>query len=259
MSQAEKGNWDDFEKEKPGNNNNDGNTERRKIEYMKFDKPGDYTIRLVGNHVKFLRHWDPFERKDRVITDASYKGKDPAWNAGFYPRKTYAIHIIDRADGVLKILEKGTQIFKEFAHFKSVNDINPAGKEGPNFVITVEIPGGNKRSTRYSVMAKQGAAPFTEEEIAMVKANIYPLADIYKSTDLEKIKELWAAIPEDRKIPPKREYDDQKSESSSASAPAPKSQDEPPAENIEDAPADEEDLFADEPVAEGAGNSAEIF
>lgn len=261
MSGAEKGSWDDFNKDEQEKKS--GGEDRRRAEYMKFDKAGDYTIRLVGHHVQFLRHWDPFERKDRVITDKTYKGKDPAWNAGFYPRKTFAIHVIDRADGQLKILEKGNQIFKEFAQYAKVNNINPSQKDGPDFVITVTIPNPNdKRTTRYSVMAKRDAAPFTAEEIAMVKANVYPLADIYKSTTLEKIQELWNAVPEDKKIPPKRDWEDKKSDApapAAAPAPAPVTQDEAPVEKIADAPADEEDLFADEPVAEGAGDSTEMF
>lgn len=193
---ADVGSWDtDFPADKE-KTNNDYNEKR--LPFMKFEKPGDYTIRLVGNHVKFHRHWAPF--KNRVISHIDYKDEDPAWQAGFYPRETFAIHIIDRQDGELKILEKGRSLFKQFARYKIVNDVNPAGKEGPDWVITVEWPNGNKRQAKYSATAKAKPSPFTEEEIEMIKENKVPLKDIYQTTPLEKIQELWDEIPEEAKV-----------------------------------------------------------
>jgi hypothetical protein len=195
--QADVGSWDtDFPKD--DEKRNEGSSNKR-TPFMKTPA-GDYTIRLVGNHVKFYRHWQPFT--ERVITHPDYKNEDPAWQAGFYPRETFAIHVIDRSDGQLKILEKGRSLFKQFARYKIVNEVNPAGKDGPDWVITVE---GSGLNTKYSATPKAKPAPFTEEEIAMIKENKAPLKDIYATTPLEKIQELWDALPDEAKIPPKRD------------------------------------------------------
>ena len=231
--QAEQGNWDDLSEDKKSNS-------KGRTGFMKFDKPGDYTVRLVGNHVKFHRHWSPFT--ERVITHYEYKENDPAWQAGFYPRTTFAIHVIDRADGELKILEKGSSLFKQFARYKVVNEINPAGKDGPDWVISVEHPGGNKRQAKYTATFKAKPAPFTEEEIAMIKEKKAPLKDIYATTPLEHIKELWDALPEEAKIAPERNNDN------GTSAPAPASTQKPIEEAMPEAPAEkgDDDLFGED-------------
>lgn len=212
----------------------------KRLPFMKFDKPRDYMIRLVGNHVKFYRHWQPFT--ERVITHPEYKNEDPAWQNGFIPRETFAIHIIDREDGKLKIMEKGRSLFKQFARYKIVNEINPAGQEGPDWVITVEWPNGNKRQAKYTATAKQKAAPWTKEEVDMIKANKAPLKEIYATTPLDKIKELWENVPEESKVPSK--------ESNEQKAPKKEKQATPPVidDDLPDAPSsdDTDDLFDDD-------------
>jgi hypothetical protein len=205
---AESGSWDDVAKTSGDNNNNND----KKTEWMTFPNEGKYQIRLVGKFVEFYRHWEPFGRGTRLITHPDYKTQDPAWKAGFYPRKTYAIHVIDRADGKLKVLEKGKGIFEHFATWKADNDINPAGKEGHDFIITVEWPNGNKRQARYSVNAKAKPSPLTPEELKMANDNKSPLAEIYKTTPLEKIIEEWEKLPDDVKVKEKKTEDKPKEE-----------------------------------------------
>ncbi|MFA7219429.1 MAG: hypothetical protein WC119_02915 [Synergistaceae bacterium] len=242
--QADVGSWDtDFPPEEEKNKGNSNRNNRDRIPFMTFDKPGDYTIRLVGNHVRFWRHWQPFTQ--RVISHINYKDEDPAWQAGFYPRETFAIHIIDRADGKLKILEKGRSLFKQFARYKIVNGENPAGKEGPDWVITVEWPNGNKRQAKYSATATSKTSVFTDEEIEMIKAGKAPLKDIYATTPLDKIKELWEALPDEARVPPKR--DEKGAEKAEVKDEASKKV-EKVKESMPDSPADagEDDLFGDD-------------
>lgn len=235
VKEAEVGSWDtDF----PADDNSQNN-DRKKIEWMGFPKPGSYTVRLVGKYVKFLRHWKPFT--DRVITHPDYKDEDPAWQAGFYPRRTFAVHVIDRTDGKLKILEKGSSIFKYFSRFKTINDIDPGGKEAPNFTITVEWPGGNKSAAKYTVMASQKAAPLTEEEREMVKENKAALTKIYATTPLQKIKDLWEAIPDKNKVAPKKTNEGNEGNTEKESDAHSK----PLEETLPPATGDDDDLFGD--------------
>ena len=171
---------------------------------MKMDKPGNYQVRLVGSYVKFYKHWKPIS----AITHPDIKKQDPVWVAGFYPNKRYAINVIDRADGKLKVLEKGSTVFKNFHNYRIANpDIDPAGPNGPDFVITVDIPGGQKLNTTYGVGAKGKPSPFTAEEKAMIKENFWPINEVYKSTPLDKIQSMWDALDPSEQIPPKRDSD----------------------------------------------------
>lgn len=244
---AQKGDWDnDFPSDEEKNKKNG----RNKVEWMKFPKPGTYRVRLVGPFVKFLRHNKPFDG-ERVITHLSYKDKDPAWKAGFYPRETYAIHMFDRNDGnKLKILEKGNSIFRAFSTYKKVNDINPAGKEAPDFSIEVSWPDGNKFQAKYTVTPLAKIQALNDEEIAAWQSGRAPLNEIYKSTTLEKIQELWGNLPDEKKVP-------QKKEDAKTSAPAPQKAKAKPEPEIEEAmpeaPAEQDDLFG------ATGNGDETF
>lgn len=192
----------DWDKDYPEQNG--GRSEMKPATWMKFDKPGEYVIRLVGKYVTYYRHWKPFA--GRVLTHPEYKSEDPAWKAGFYPRKGHAIHVIDRSDGELKILDKSNAFFRNFHDYKKVNDIDPASRtEAPDFVVKVEWPNNNKRQAKYTVIAKQKAAPLSSEEINMVKENQFDLKTIYKSTPLEKIQEMWDQLSPEARIPKKEE------------------------------------------------------
>jgi len=242
---AESGNWDeDFKTPEQKNENN--NEDQKKVPWMLFDKPGEYRVRLCGNFVRFYRWWSPFTT--RLISHLSYKDQDIAWNSGFYPRKTFAIHIIDRNDtseeyptGKLKILEKGSSIFEAFANYKRINKINPAGKSGPDFVIEVEWPGGNKRQANYKVTPVMRISEWTEQEVEMIRTEHADLKKIYAPTPLEKINEAWEALPDDAKIPPKQDEGKGKSvPSEKAQAPRPSA---PPVETV--SVTDDDDLFGD--------------
>lgn len=218
----------DFADKKEGNPNAKKNKkfENTKMEWMSFKEKGDYKVRLVGKAIHCLKYsFVPFG-KSRVITHPSYFKEDPAYLAGFYPSDTFAIHVIDRADGKLKILEKGKPLFKAFNDYIRITGTNPAGKEGPDFVITVDWPKDNKLKTKYTAMALPKLAPLTAEEIAVIRATFtesdkerakadglekdllfHRLQHLYKTTDIKKIKELWDALPESAKVPKDRDED----------------------------------------------------
>ena len=227
--EAEKGDWiDDFAPRQAsgGDNNN-------RVEWMKFPEPGEYRVRLIGNPVKYLKHNDPpFPFPQRIITHGTYKAEDPAWQAGFYPSVHFAIFVLDRADGKVKVLDRSKKFFKPISNYKKNNDIDPGGREAPDFVITVEWPAdeknpkGNKRRANYTVGALAKQNTFTEEELVLVKekcakveingeegeekVKVSPLQIIYKSAPLDKIIEAWDALPDESKV--KKEYEADKAD-----------------------------------------------
>jgi hypothetical protein len=274
---AAKGNWDEDYKEDNSENKepSGGNKEFRKARYMNMSKPGKYVVRLVGDHVNFRKHFKPYNAK---VQDGE-KDIDPAWQAGWFPAAKSAVNVINKTEvwdfdkkcatgvGTLEILEKGPSVFKHFANYKSVNDVIPSGKNGPDFIIEVKIPKDEngeyiRLKTEYLVGAIAKPAPFTEEEKAMVKADggLFPLQDIYRSTPAEKMQEMWDALTDEQKKAPKREWDDdKKSDAPKAEAKAPEKME----EKMEDSPADAgDDLFdgGDAEPDDGAkDDSTELF
>lgn len=245
--QASKGDWDELAK---SSDKKQSSGDSNKLRYMKFDAPGNYRVRLIGDHVEFHKYFTPIN----AISHPDIKSKDPAWQAGFYPRKRCAIHVIDRSDGQLKILERGWGLFKKFANYKAVKGINPAGKDGPDFIITVKMPkdkNGNyiKRSTEYEIMPDE-KAPLTADEMKMIKeTGLYNLSQIYKTTPLEKIQEMWDNLPADKKIPPKKNEDGDDAppvSNTEGKVVTPQQKKPDVAEKMPDSPADNgEDLFGD--------------
>ena len=255
---AAKGNWDEDYKENESNSDESSqgdNSDFRKARYMSMSKPGKYVVRLVGDHVNFRKHFKPYMAK---VQDDE-KDIDPAWQAGWWPGKKSAVNVINKTDvwdfeknvatgtGSLEILEKGPSVFKHFANYKSVFDVIPSGKQGPDFMITVTVPKGkdgkpNVLKTEYAVQSMK-EAPFTEDEIKMIKddGGLFKLEDIYRSTPADKMKEMWDALTEEQKKAPKREWDDdKKSDEPKAEAAAPEKME----EKMEDSPADSgDDLF----------------
>jgi len=254
------GNWDkDFpdDDDKPQG----GGGDFVKAEYVDMSSPGTYKVRLAGPHIVCRRHWSPI----RATVKDDGKATDPAWQAGFVPGRRFAINVINKTNlgegetGPIQVMEKGATVFKAFAAYKAATGIDPAGKDGPDFIITVKIPKGkdgqpNKMKTEYSVVPV-APTPFTAEEVAMLNKKeggqgLWPLKELYKPTSAEELQELWDAVPEDKRIAPKKPWDDDSKDTAStpsasttapAEAPAP-STPEAVAESGDDS-SDPADLF----------------
>jgi len=251
--QAEKGTWDDFAEEKQ---NTQSQSDKPKTNYLDTSKGGKFVVRPVGPHIKCRKLFKPYMA---TLRDED-KANDPAWKAGFFPSKRYAINVIDRADGQLKVLEKGATVFKAFANYKSIFDKNPSDvKEGVDFMITVTIPmkngKPNKMKTEY-VVTHLKETPLNEKEIAMIKEKkLWPLTDIFRPTPLEKRLEMWNALSDSEKIAPKREDKDEDSKPETTEA---KVKSTVPVETkSEDSPSDSNDLF--DVDGKSDDDSAELF
>jgi len=72
--------------------------------------------------------------------------------------------------------------------------------------------------TEYSVVPV-APAPFTEDEVKMLSkkqggVGLWPLKDIYKPATAEKLQELWDAVPEDKRVAPKKPWDNDNDDNS---------------------------------------------
>jgi len=249
--QAEEVDWDNDFGDGNGGSNSNGND----IPIMDISETGQYRVRLVGAVVVYRKRWTP-EVVENHTTCKAYRKEDPFWQAGFYPRKRFAGLVIDRADGKLKILDKGPAVFDGFSDYKKTFNVQPNGKDGPDFIITVNVPmkngKPNKRRTEYKVQHAD-KAPFTEEEREMIRANYIDLKTHwrYLPSPLSKIKEIWEKTPADKRVPPKRDDEENKSEPVKAAASAPAQETIPPA--------DDSELFNNSGSVEGETSSGDLF
>lgn len=193
--------FDEFDEDKKTNSNNNDNP----VEWMKFKKSAKYKVRLVGNYVKYHQFWEPFGQG--VIVSDEDRNKVSPTKAGFYPSSRFAILILDKNDldenGVAKpkILDKGPSVFKSFHEYYVNNEINPAGKDGPDFVINVKNAG--TLNADYSVSPIVKPAPLTKEEIKKVrevKDNWPSLEVLKKAKTADEIEELWNSLPDEKKV-----------------------------------------------------------
>jgi hypothetical protein len=240
MADIQAGNWDEDFKEDAEGNAVKSEGDSTKTEFIKMDAPGNYKVRLVGDYIKCYKHFKPY----RATVQKSEKNLDPAWQAGFYPNERFAINVIDRADGRLKVLEKGRSVFKHFNNYKKIFNKNPTKNEGPDWLITVKIPmlngKPNKLKTEYIVTHLE-AAPFKKEEVDMIKKQgLWPITKIYKSTSAEAMKKMWDELPAEKKIAPKKELKEgaekpaTPARAETGAEPIPESMDNSPADNGSD-------------------------
>ena len=257
-TKAEEGNWDEDFKEEEEGSNSEKESDRAKTEYIDMSTPGEYKVRLVGPHVRCRKRFKPY----RATVQMNEKERDIAWSKGWpAPPKRYAINVIDKTGlaegetGKLKVLEKGPSVFKNFANYKAIFNNDPAGKDGPDFLIVVKIPkdsSGNyiKLKTEYTVTHLE-KAPFTEDEVKMLRAQkLWPLKEIYKSTSQEKIQEMWDALSDEQKAAPQKKDENALSDDSQTQAA-------PIEEAMADAPANSDDLFDD--ASDETADSGDLF
>jgi hypothetical protein len=237
-----------------------------------MSQPGTYLVRLVGTHVKFRRHWQPYKAK----THDALRDKDPAWQAGFIPKKRYAINIIDKTGlaagetGTLKVMEQGQTVFEAFHLYKETTGIDPTGKDGPNFAIKVEIPKKSNGEwdrfhTSYGVVPL-APCPFTDAEKKILcqtdadgniikgengkpVSNLYPLSKIFKPDTIEKMQELWDALPDEKKIAPEKDWGDKKGYGDKKTSSQPAQNSEPTTEG----------QITEEPVSTVDATSGDLF
>jgi len=186
-------NWDDLGGESSGGGNR---FNRKEINYVKIQENATSRLRLVGNPVMCLKHWKP------IMATSPGEGKDVCWDEGGHkPKKQYSIWVIDRADGQMKVLDFGATLLKAFKGYKKLKGKDPGGPEGPDWLITKEIPSEknesgqwvkNKRNTTYQAM-KDEVTPFTDAELEMIQQTTekYPLRELRRADKPEWIAELY--------------------------------------------------------------------
>jgi hypothetical protein len=138
--------------------------------------PGHRQVRLVGKYVKFHR----LHRPDGLIIHPSFENvwQERERREKPLPVECFAVHVIDRADGQLKILEGDRQLFSQFAKYNAENSADPSGKNGPDFVIHVD-----ERNAATANALKETA--LSEAEVEMIGRDSWQFTKLYSSVSEE--------------------------------------------------------------------------
>ena len=172
--------WTSFSKgEKSGNG----------AKYLKLEAGKSYRIRPVFKPHIFYKYF--VERPQGGFGQAITDTPDTCVirkKYGEQAKQRFAVNVIDRADGIIKVLEGPISILKQFSTWASETGTDPGSKDGGEFAIRVECPGNDKKKTRY-VVSFINYAPFTDEEKALIKSGaMNDLETLYKATAQEQIE-----------------------------------------------------------------------
>lgn len=107
-------------------------------------------------------------RKD-FLRDHGYK-KQP-WGK---VKEKYVIHVLDRATGEVKLLDKGNGVFKELKKYA----MNPEYGDLRNYDVTLTRKGTGFMDTEYSITPARSNTPLTPAEIELYNAKKVDLAEL---------------------------------------------------------------------------------
>ena len=177
--------WSEFSKQ-------DNSKSRDGIRNLRLLSGQSYKLRFVGNPLKFFKYF--VANRSAICANPDTCPVRAGYN--IEPATRYAINVLDRADGQLKILEVPPSVLKPVVAWWKATNNDPGSKNGCDFAIEVV---GQKKNTRYNVTALN-ITPFTEEEKEYIKANIYDLSKIFKSTPENEIVDRLFGKQDDKPV-----------------------------------------------------------
>jgi hypothetical protein len=153
-------------------------------------------VRPVGQAVEFVKIFVKTKNGNRsVVVDPEDAEKAVALlsaeaNYDVRANNRFAMNMIDREDGRIKVLEGGMQIFGYWAQWQNTTGIHPGSREGYDWVIKAEKTGPDPENKKYTPMSIQPTAITAAEwELINKKKTEYSLAEVYKSVPLDKVVE----------------------------------------------------------------------
>lgn len=138
--------------------------------FLKLEAPGTYTVRLVLDPIAYLQHWEPVICRSPFKDEKTGEIIDPLMALGHEPKQRFACWVLHREDNsALKLMDFPPSLAKDFRKWSQANGNESAGgMKAPDFRVIVE-KGETKLRTKYNAI-HMNLAPFTEEEIAVLKA-----------------------------------------------------------------------------------------
>jgi hypothetical protein len=177
---------------------------RKELRFLKLVRGTTYKIRPLGRPVVFnkfiVQHngrWNSAICQDPANCVITHK-----YNIS--PQERYAVNIIDRADGLIKILEFSPTIYNKLREVYQITKLEPGGKDGGDFEIfakPVTLKDG-KQTTRFEIKFLE-KTPFTDDEKKMLTVDgLFELKRIYKVTPEDQIEQkLYPKQPVEAPVP----------------------------------------------------------
>jgi len=163
-----------------------------KSDYLRLESGRTYRIRPVFDPVRFHKYFHKHDGRLRtaVCGDPStcpVRDRHPELKK---PSMRYAAYVIDRADGLVKILEAPQSVFRPIGSSFEATGKNPgSGKDGSDWQVKVSGKGLN---TTYEV-AFVSTTPLSGEERASIKealdGDVKKLQKLYKVDTPAEIEE----------------------------------------------------------------------
>lgn len=119
--------------------------------------PGATKVRIISDVVKF---WKDFDNKKQYLTQEAAKANPAA-------KERYAMWVIDRADGAIKMWETSGGIVRDLQNLSENPEFAFDGL--PPYDIIVTRVGSTMNDTRYTIGAARQNTELTPEEKASVE------------------------------------------------------------------------------------------
>lgn len=193
--------WNDVGSNVKQNNNNEG----KKTVYVTLPV-GSTKLRIVDEEPESRwTHWIPQANggkglsvrcigKGCPVCTAIKADKAANRKTKYSSTKSHAINVIDRADGEVKVLDKGNSIFNQLLVLMGqMGDLR-------NYDVTITRTGESFGSISYMVTPVFPPSELTEEEKAKVEANRFDLKEITKAFTAEQIVQLMSGATLDEVV-----------------------------------------------------------
>lgn len=149
------------------------NSRKGDINNLRLISGNTYVVRFVGDPEPFYKYF--VAGKSAICANPDKCPVKAKYNID--PTLRYAVNVIDRADGKLKVLEVPPSVLKPVIAWWKARKHDPGGDNGCDFNIEIT---GQKKNTRYTVMPLD-ISPFTEAEKKMIEEGTYDLKKLYKA------------------------------------------------------------------------------
>jgi len=138
------------------------------IRFLRFEKDKKYIVRPFAPAVEytkiFIKRGTPSVVVHPDDQDEAVRRLSEAAGEQAKPSPKYAMFVIDRADGRVKIMEGGPQIFKQISSWASGSGIDPGSGQGGDWQIEVVGDGKSRKYTAQYLCPKM----FSDAEKQMI-------------------------------------------------------------------------------------------
>ncbi len=158
------------------------------VKYLRPVLGKQYQLRPLGDLFSFKKYFFEYGGKWRSAICGNEQTCPVANKHNARPALKYAINVIDRTDGELKVFQSTPLTFVALQQFYKNYNKFPGKTHGAQFLLQTQ---GKQKISKYK-LSLIGPHTLSTKDMQMIKnrGGIYPIQDLYKPTDPEKIQEI---------------------------------------------------------------------